>query len=94
MERQVFGFGFLQEREVGVSVSGATPGVYTNNFFDLIGGSDPVTCGIGTTGCNFDLGNTAFSVTVNGPVAATPEPGTILLPTAGLAGLALTRKLS
>jgi hypothetical protein len=71
---------------------GATPGVYTGNFFDLIGGSDPVACGIGTAGCNFDLGNASFSVTVNGPITATPEPGTILLLTAGLAGIGLFRK--
>jgi len=72
--------------------SGATPGVYTGNFFDVIGGPDPVASGIGTAGCNFDLGNTPFSVTVNGPSTATPEPGTFLLLTLGFVGLGLFRK--
>jgi PEP-CTERM motif len=71
---------------------GATPGLYPNNIFDLIGGSDPVACSSGTTGCNFDLGNADFSVTVNGPVTATPEPTTILLFASGLAGLGLSRR--
>lgn len=70
----------------------ANPGVYTGNFFDLIGGSDPLACGAGTTGCNFDLGNSSFTVTVNGPVKQTPEPTTFLLLAAGLAGLAIARK--
>lgn len=58
---------------------GASPGVYPNNLFDLIGGTDPVACAAGTDGCDSDLGELNFAVTVNGAPAGTPEPATLAL---------------
>jgi hypothetical protein len=73
-----------------VQILGGAPGTFSGNIFQLIGGTDPVACGIGTVGCNSPLGLTDFSVTVQGQtVATTPEPATFALLGLGLGALAL-----
>ncbi len=66
-------------------------GTYAGNAFDLIGGTDPVACSLGTTGCDQDLGGTTFSFDVAAPTP-TPEPATLLLLAPGFASLGLLRK--
>jgi PEP-CTERM motif-containing protein len=63
-----------------------TAGLYTGAFL-ILGGPD------GGAFSDFsDLADVNFAVDVTSPVVATPEPGTILLLTSGLAGLGLLRK--
>lgn len=71
---------------------GATPGLYADNLFDLIGGIDPVACSVGTDGCDSDLGELNFAVTVNGSIATTPEPTPLSLLALGLPFIAGLRK--
>lgn len=67
------------------------PGTYAGNLFDLIGGTDPVACSVGTVGCDTNLGSTQFSFDITSPTPA-PEPSTLLLLASGFAILGFLRR--
>ena len=70
--------------------SGAAPGSYNMNFYNLLGGTD-ANCTPDFTLCGVQLGTVEFTVNVQGPVV-TPEPGTFPLLASGLlAGLLIIR---
>lgn len=72
---------------------GVAPGTFSNNVFGLSGGTDPIACSQGITGCDNALGTLNFSVSVPGSSGGSvPEPSAVVLLGVGAALMGLLKR--